>query len=97
MTIIGIQDSLKSLGKIKIVKKYIAIVNRDSDDEDDTADQEELSKLKNYKEAVVALEEVSRFLEFRRHGEEVLSIGNMIDRVVNLKHASARQTIIIIS
>ena len=75
MTIIGIQDSLKSLGKIKIVKKYIAIVNRDSDDEDDTADQEELSKLKNYKEAVVALEEVSRFLEFRGHGDEVLSIG----------------------
>ena len=41
---------------------------------------------------MVALEEVSRFLEFRGHGDEVLSIGNMIDRVVNLKHACARQT-----
>ena len=40
-----------------------------------TTDQEELSKLKNYKEAVVALEEVSRFLEFRGHGDEVLSIS----------------------
>ena len=84
---IGIQDSLKSLGKIKIHREEVAIIDRDSDDEDDTADQEELSKLKNYKEAVVALEEVSRFLEFRGHGDEVLSIGNMIDRVVNLKHA----------
>ena len=51
---IGIQDSLKSLGKIKIHGEEVAII--DSDDEDDTADQEELSKLKNYKEAVVALE-----------------------------------------
>ena len=83
---IGMQDYLKSLGKIKIHGE-VAIIDRDSDDEDDTADQEELSKLKNYKEAVVALEEVSRFLEFRGHGDEVLSIGNMIDRVVNLKHA----------
>ena len=84
---IGIQNSLKSLGKIKIHGEEVAIIDRDSDDEDDTTDQEELSKLKNYKEAVVALEEVSRFLEFRGHGDEVLSIGNMIDRVVNLKHA----------
>ena len=86
---IGMQDYLKSLGKIKIhgEEVHVAIIDRDSDDEDDTSDQEELSKLKNYKEAVVALEEVSRFLEFRGHGDEVLSIGNMIDRVVNLKHA----------
>ena len=84
---IGIQDSLKSLGKIKIHGEEVAIIDRDNDDEDDTAGQEELSKLKNYKEAVVALEVVSRFLEFRGHGDEVLSISNMIDRVVNLKHA----------
>ena len=56
MMTIGIQDSLKSLGKIKIHSEEVAIIDRDSDDEDDTADQEELSKLKNYKEAVVALE-----------------------------------------
>ena len=77
---------LEELGKDQDCEE-VAIVDRDSDDEDDTADQEELSKLKNHKEAVVALEEVSRFLEFREHGDEVLSIGNMIDRVVNLKHA----------
>ena len=41
---IGIQDSL---GKIKIHGEEVAIIDRDSDDEDDTADQEELSKLKN--------------------------------------------------
>ena len=68
------------------------VSSRDSDDEDDTADQEEPPKLKSYKEAVVALEEVSRFLEFKGHGDEVLSIGCTIDRIVNLKHASARQT-----
>jgi len=68
------------------------VSSRDSDDEDDTADQEEPPKLKSYKEAVVALEEVSRFLEFKGHGDEVLSIGCTIDRIVNLKHASATQT-----
>ena len=53
------------------------VAGRESDDEDDTADQEEPPKLKSYKEAVVALEEVSRFLEFKGHGDEVLSIGNL--------------------
>ena len=65
---------------------------RKSDDEDDTADQEEPSKLKSYKEAIVALEEVSRFLELKGHGDEVLSIDSTIDRIVNLKHTAARQT-----
>ena len=67
------------------------VASRDSDDEDDTADQEEPAKLKSYKEAVVALEEVSQFLKFIGHGDEVLSIGSTTDRIVNLKHASARQ------
>ena len=76
----------------KIHGEEVAIIDRDSDDEDDTADQEELSKLKNYKEAVVALEEVSRFLEFRGHGDEVLSIGNMIDRVTCKSEACMSKT-----
>ena len=48
----------------------------------------------NYKEAVIIalLEEVSQFLEYKGHGDEALSIGCTIDRIVNLKHASARQT-----
>ena len=33
---IGIQDSLKSLGKIKIHGEEVAIIDRDSDDEDMT-------------------------------------------------------------
>ena len=41
------------------------VAGRESDDEGDNADQEEPPKLKSYKEAVVALEEVSRFLEFK--------------------------------
>jgi len=35
------------------------VAGRDSNDEDDTADQEEPPKLTSYKEVVVALEEVS--------------------------------------
>ena len=87
MVFVNQNNTARSLGKIKIHGEEVAIIDRDSDDEDDTTDQGELCKLKNYKEAVVALEEVSRFLELRGHGEEVLSNGNMIDRVVNLKHA----------
>ena len=40
----------------------------------------------------IALEEVSRFLEYKGHGDEALSIGCTIDRIVILKHAPARQT-----
>ena len=39
----------------------------------------------------IALEEVSRFLEYKGHGDEALSIGCTIDRIVPLKHAPARQ------
>ena len=48
----------------------------ESDEEDD---QEEPPKLKSYKEAIVSLEEVSRFLEFKGHGVEAMSIGSVID------------------
>ena len=57
---------LEELGKDQDSREEVAIIDRDSDDEDDTTDQEELSKLKNYKEAVVALEEVSRFLDMEK-------------------------------
>lgn len=49
------------------------------------------TKLKTYKEAIIALEEVSRFLECKGHGDEALSIGSTIDKIVNLKHACAKQ------
>ena len=42
--------------------------------------------------SVVASEEASRFLEFKGYGDGVFSIGCTIDRIVNLKHASARET-----
>ena len=68
-------------------------VDGDSDAEDDsTANTEEpLPKLKTYKEAITSLEEVSRFLEYKGHGDEALSIGSTIERIVNLKHTFARQ------
>ena len=83
---------LEELGKGQDCEQYEE-VGTDSDDEDDTAaDQQEPLKLKSYKEAVIALEEVSQFLEYKGHGDEALSMhGYTIDRIVNLKHASARQ------
>ena len=56
-------------------------VDGNSDAEDDsTANTEEpLPKLKTYKE-------VSQFLEYKGHGDEALSIGSTIERIVNLKH-----------
>ena len=56
-------------------------VDGESDAEDDsTANTEEpLPKLKTYKE-------VSQFLEYKGHGDEALSIGLTIERIVNLKH-----------
>ena len=67
-------------------------VDRDSDDEDSADQEEPIPKLKTYKEAITALEDVSQFLEYKGHGDEALSVGSIIDRIVNLKHASARQT-----
>ena len=68
--------------------------DNDSDAEDDaTVDQEPpLPRLKTYKEAITALEDVSYFLEYKGHGDEALSISSNVDKIVNLKHASARQT-----
>lgn len=63
----------------------------DGDVDEDSADQEEpLPKLKTYKEAITALEDMSQFLEYKRHGDEALSVGSTIDRIVNLKPASPR-------
>ena len=66
--------------------------SRDSIDKNDIADQEELPKLKGYKEAVVSLEEVSLFLEYNGHGDEVLSSGYTIDRIVNLVNKTDNTT-----
>ena len=65
-----------------------AEVGTDSDDEDDTAANQQ----EPLKQKLITLEEVSRFLEYKGHGDEALSIGCTIDRIVNLKHAPARQT-----
>ena len=48
--------------------------------------------LQKFRYYIVSLEEVSRFIEFKGHGDEVMSIGSMIDKIIDLKHASARQT-----
>ena len=44
-------------------------------------DQKFLPKLKSYKEAINALEDVSRFLESRRHVEESIRISSTIDNL----------------
>ena len=68
--------------------------HEESDDEDDaTIDLEEpLPKFKTYKEAITALEDVASYLEHRGHGDEAFFIGSSIDKLVNLKLASAKQT-----
>lgn len=58
----------------------------------DSDDEQSLPKLNTYKEAITALEEVSRFLQFKGHVDEALSIGSTIDRIVTLKHKSTRQS-----
>ena len=49
-------------------------------------------KLRTYKEAINALEDVSQFLEHKGHGSEALLIGSSIDRIVHLRNATSRQT-----
>ena len=62
----------------------------------DYADSEEINEVpkikKTYKEAINALEEVSRFLEYKEHGKETLEVGSLIDSVVALKNQTAHQT-----
>ena len=49
-------------------------------------------KIKSYKKAITALEEVSRFLEYREHGQESLRVGSVIDSIATLRNQSAQQT-----
>jgi len=77
-----LEDLIEKSGDGSCTQNCEEVASRNSDDENNTADQEEPPKLKSYKEAVVALEEVSRFLEFKGHGDEVLSIGYITDRIV---------------
>ena len=66
-------------------------------EDDDTDSDTEPSfppppKIKSYKEAIIALEDVSHYLEALGHTREVMEIGTAIDKIVNLKLASLRQT-----
>ena len=49
-------------------------------------------KIKSYKEVITALEEVSRFLEYREHGQESLHVGSVIDSITTLRNQLAQQT-----
>ena len=43
----------------------------------------EAPKIKSYEEAINALEDISRFLEYKGHGQETLHVGSFIDTLKN--------------
>ena len=49
-------------------------------------------KMRSYKKAITALEEVSRFLEYGEHGQESLHVGSVIDSIATLRNQLAQQT-----
>ena len=48
-------------------------------------------KGKTYKEAIIYLEDVCQFLEYKGHGREAITVGSSIDQIVLLKSLNARQ------
>ncbi len=73
------------------------LVEQDDDDDDDNNPSvpslsPPLPKLKSFKEAIYALEDVTSFLEHRRHIKEAMELGIIIDNIVNLKFSSLKQT-----
>ncbi len=77
------------------------LVEQDDDDDDDDDDDNNpsipslsppLPKLKSFKEAIYALEDVTSFLEHHRHIKEAMELGIIIDNIVNLKFSSLKQT-----
>ena len=65
----------------------------DEEIEDENEDNDdEAPKIKSYKEAINTLEDVSRFLEYKGHGQETLRVGSFVDTLVTLKNQSAQQT-----
>lgn len=51
------------------------------------------SQVDNIKESITYLEKVSDYIEYKGHGDEALSIGSTIERIVNLKYTSATEAV----
>ncbi len=75
------------------------MVEQDDDDDGDDDDNPSvpslsppLPKLKSFKEAIDALEDVTSFLEHHGHIKEAMELGITIDNIVNLKFSSLKQT-----
>jgi len=60
--------------------------------EDDNAGQDVLPKIKAYKEAIVALEDVVLSLQHKGNTEEAMSLGSTIDAICTCRNASTVQT-----
>ena len=64
----------------------------DCETEYDNAGQDVAPKIKTYKEAIVALEDVVQFLQHKGNTEEALSLGATIDGICMCRNASTIQT-----
>ena len=60
--------------------------------EDDSAGQEVVPRIKSYKEAIMALEDVAQFLQHKGNTEETMSLGSTIDAIYTCRNASTLQT-----
>ena len=73
---------------------------QEGEDEIDEEDEIEMDveppppKVKNFKEAILALEDVNQFLESRGHIRISSMVGSVIDEVAGLKAVSTKQTTI---
>ena len=57
----------------------------------DNAGQNVVPKIKSYKEAIVALEDVVLFLKHKGNTEEAMSLGSTIDAICTCRNASTIQ------
>ena len=64
----------------------------DCEMEDDSAGQDVVSRIKSYKEAIMALEDVAQFLQHKENTEEAMSLGSTIDAICTCRNASTVQT-----
>jgi len=62
--------------------------------EDDSASQDVMPRIKSYKEAIMALEDVAQFLHCQHKGntEEATNLGSTIDAICICRNASTVQT-----
>ena len=60
--------------------------------EDDNAGQDVVAKITTYKEAIMVLEDVVKFLQHKGSTKEALSLGSTIDGICMCRNASIIQT-----